>query len=56
MTLTAVVSLCLYLEWGQVIIWLFVATSRFNGAHLLNFGFEKILELKDSIFKLILKP
>ena len=51
-----VVSLCLYQGWGQVIIWLFVATSRFNGAHLLNFGFEKILELKDSIFKLILKP
>ena len=54
--LYSVVSLCLYLEWGQVIIWLFVATSRFNGAHLLNFGFEKVLELKDSIFKLILKP
>ena len=51
-----VVSLCLYQGWGQVIIWLFVATSRFNGAHLLNFGFEKVLELKDSIFKLILKP
>ena len=56
MTISPVVSLCLYLEWGQVIIWLFVATSRFNGAHLLNFGFEKVLELKDSIFKLILKP
>ena len=54
--LQSVVSLCLYLEWGQVIIWLFVATSLFNGAHLLNFGFEKVLELKDSIFKLILKP
>ena len=54
--LLAVVSLCLYQGWGQVIIWLFVATSRFNGAHLLNFGFEKVLELKDSIFKLILKP
>ena len=53
---STVVSLCLYQGWGQVIIWLFVATSRFNGAHLLNFGFEKILELKDSIFKLILKP
>ena len=51
-----VVSLCMYLERGKVIIWHFVATSCFNGAHLLNFGFEKVLELKDSIFKLILKP
>ena len=57
MTLSiSVVSLCLYQGWGQVIIWLFVATSRFNGAYLLKFGFEKVLELKESIFKLILKP